>query len=171
MIHEIDNLRALCGEITAVQALASNARRGFPVEDTVAINLRFANDALGTFLLSDTAASARSWEQTSGENNAYARASRRGLLPDRRDRWIARRTDDARQALRTKGRPLVVETLRHGVIEVEDAEPLQRQLEHFCAVIRGEASPLVTLRDGLQNVRITEAITEAARTGRIVAIA
>ena len=57
------------------------------------------------------------------------------------------------------------------VIEVDDAEPLQRQLEHFCAVIRGGASPLVSLRDGLQNVRITEAITEAARTGRIVAIA
>src|SRR5437868_9262173 len=71
MIHEIGNLRAMVGEIVAVQAFASNATRGFAVEDTVAINLRFDNGALGAFLLSDTAASPKSWEQTSQENHAY----------------------------------------------------------------------------------------------------
>ena len=71
MIHEVHSLRMLCGEIVAVQAFASNAARGFVVEDTVAINLRFAGGALGTFMLSDTAASARNWEHTSRENAAY----------------------------------------------------------------------------------------------------
>ena len=47
MIHEVHNLRMLCGDIVAVQAIASHAVRGFPVEDTVTINLRFANGALG----------------------------------------------------------------------------------------------------------------------------
>ena len=32
--------------------------------------------------------------------------------------------------------------------------------------IRGEAEPLVTARHGLQNLRVTEAIAEAAKTGR-----
>ena len=71
MIHEVHNLRILCGEIVAVQAIASHAVRNFPVEDTVAINLQFASGVLGTFMLSDTAACARSWEQTSQENKSY----------------------------------------------------------------------------------------------------
>ena len=65
MIHEVHNLRMLCGEIDAMQAFSSHATRGFAVEDTVAITLRFASGALGTFILSDTAASPRIWEQTS----------------------------------------------------------------------------------------------------------
>src|ERR1700674_577409 len=71
MIHEVHNLRMLCGDIVAVQAFSSHATRGFPVEATVASHLRFANGALGSFMLSDTAACARSWEQTSQENKAY----------------------------------------------------------------------------------------------------
>jgi hypothetical protein len=39
----------MIGEIVSVQAFASNATRGFQVEDTVAIAFRFANGALGTF--------------------------------------------------------------------------------------------------------------------------
>jgi predicted dehydrogenase len=38
------------------------------------------------------------------------------------------------------------------------------------AVIRGSADPLVTARDGLQNLRVTDAILEAARTGATVKI-
>jgi predicted dehydrogenase len=47
-------------------------------------------------------------------------------------------------------------------------DPLTLQMEHFGAVIRGEARPLVTVRDGLANLRVTEAIAEAARAGSAV---
>ncbi len=168
MIHEVGNLRAMVGEIVAVQAFASNATRGFAVEDTVAINLRFANGALGTFLLSDTAASPRSWEQTSQENKATRRIRTRTATsspaPTARSRCrrCASRPTRGRRTGRGGSRS------QTSVAPLERADPLARQIEHFGAVIRGEAKPLVTARDGLQNLRVVDAIVEAAKTGRIV---
>jgi predicted dehydrogenase len=168
MIHEVHNLRMLCGEIVAVQAFSSNATRGFAVEDTVAINLRFANGALGTFMLSDTAACARSWEQTSQENKAYP------TYPDEDCYVIAgtfgslsvptmrlktyRKAED-----RSWWKPFDLD-----VAEMTRADPLALQIEHFGRVIRGEVEPIVSARDGLQNLRVTEAIVEAARSGSLV---
>ena len=48
LIHDIDNLRFIAGDIAAVQGMTSSARRGFPVEDTAALLLRFRDGALGT---------------------------------------------------------------------------------------------------------------------------
>jgi len=62
LIHDIDLLRFLMGEIESVQAASSNAVRGFAVEDTSAAVLRFANGALATLLLSDAAASPWCWD-------------------------------------------------------------------------------------------------------------
>ena len=171
MVHEIGNLRAMVGEIVAVQAMASQATRAFPVEDTVAIGLRFANGALGSFLLSDTAASPRSWEQTSQENDAYP------TYPD----------EDAYVVMGTWG-SLAVPTMRlHRYESAEDsswwkpfvtetlplvrADPLALQIDHFAAVIRGDEATLVSGRDGLQNLRVVDAITKAAASGGSVEVA
>lgn len=171
LIHEIHNLRMLCGEIVAVQAFTSHAVRGFPVEDTVAINLRFASGALGTFMLSDTAASARNWEHTSRENAAYPTyddedcyviAGTKGSLsiPTMRLKTYPSRAED-----RSWWKPFEV-----GVVGMVRADPLARQIEHFCAVMRGEVQPAVSARDGLVNLRVTEAVAEAAATGRTIDI-
>jgi predicted dehydrogenase len=171
MIHEVHNLRMLCGDVVAVQAFQSNATRGFAVEDTVAINLRFANGVLGTFMLSDTAASARSWEQTSQENKAYSSyadedcyviSGTHGSLsvPTMRLKTYARDED------RSWWKPFDVST-----VDMVRDDPLRRQIEHFCDVIQGAASPLVTAHDGLNNLRVTEAIAHAAHTGVLVELA
>ena len=164
MIHEVDDLRSMCGEIVEVQALASNAARGFAVEDTVAINLRFASGALGTFVLSDTAATARSWEQTSGENTRYA------SYPDEDCYVIAGNSGSlAVPTMRLKvysGERSWWKPFDTSVVAVQRADPLSRQLAHFCAVLRGDVAPLVSARDALQTLRVTLAIDEAARSGR-----
>lgn len=52
------------------------------------------------------------------------------------------------------------------VAELRRDDPLERQLGHFCAVIRGETAPLVTVDDGLQNLRVVQAIAAASRSGK-----
>ena len=171
MIHEVHNLRMLAGDIVAVQAFASSAARGFPVEDTVAINLRFASGVLATFLLSDTAASARSWEQTSQENRSYPSYDDEDCyvvvgtfgslgIPTMRLKTYARADD------RSWWKPFEV-----GVADMVRDDPIRLQMEHFGAVVRGETQPVVTARDGLQNLKVTEAIAEATKTGVTVNIA
>jgi predicted dehydrogenase len=171
MIHEVHNLRMLCGDITAVQAFKSHATRGFAVEDTVAINLRFANGVLGSFMLSDTAACPRSWEQTSQENPAYPSyadedcyviAGTHGSLSVPTMRLKTYPGDDER----SWWKPFEV-----GTVGLVRDDPLKHQMEHFGAVVRGEARPLVSARDGLDNLRVTEAIAEAAASGRTVELA
>jgi len=169
LIHEVDDLRMLCGEVVEVQAVASSASRGFIVEDSAAIVMRFASGALATFMLSDAAASPRSWEQTSGENPIYAHcadedcytlAGTRGSLgvPTMR--------------LRTyDGEPSWTAPFETNIVAVQRADPLARQLAHFCAVLRGEAQPRVSARDALETLRATLAIARAAATGRRIAIA
>jgi predicted dehydrogenase len=170
MIHEVGNLRSLCGEIVAVQAFTSNATRNHPVEDTAAIAMRFASGALGTFLLSDTAASDRSWEHTSGEDPRYAKAH-----TDQDDCYLVAGTFGSLaiptmrlQRYRSATDQSWHKALEKCVIALDISDPLERQIAHFADVIRGRATPLVSARDGLQNLRVVEAIVEAAKTGRVV---
>lgn len=164
LIHEIGIMRSLCGEISSVQAIASNAIRGFPVEDTVAINLQFRNGVLGTFVLSDTGASPRSWEQTSRENPVYP------TYADE-DCYSITGTQGSLDfpTLRLKSHPAgrtpswqvpMVEE----VIPVVREDPLKRQLDNFIDVILGLADPVVTAFDGAQNLKVAEAIRRSAET-------
>jgi len=168
MIHEVHNLRMLCGDIVAVQAIKSHAIRGFAVEDTVAISLQFASGALGSFLLSDVTASARNWEHTSQENKAYP-------TYEDEDCYVISGTNGTLSVptMRLKTYPNVQgrswwKPFETGVVGMVRDDPLRLQMEHFGAVIRGEALPLVTARDGLENLRVTEAITRAAESGQLV---
>lgn len=170
MIHEVHNLRILCGEIVAVQAFASHATREFAVEDTVAISLQFANGALGTFMLSDTAASARSWEQTSQENKAYPSY-------DDEDCYVVSGTRGSLSVptMRLKTYPKLEDRswwkpFESATVEMERDDPLKHQMAHFMQVIQGKAQPLVSARDGMLNLKVTQAIVQAAREGRTVQV-
>jgi predicted dehydrogenase len=161
LIHEIGLMRHFCGEIRTVFAMASNVIRGFEVEDSVAISLRFDSGALGTFLLTDTGASSKSWEMTSGENPAYPSfpdedcyhfAGTRGSLdfPSMRVRHYADGVDPS------WWRPFDLARLR-----VQRADPLARQLDHFVEVVQGRCPPRVSARDGYMNMLVVDAIARS----------
>jgi predicted dehydrogenase len=168
LIHEIGNLRTLCGEIASVHAISSSAIRGFAVEDTASINIRFVSGALGVFILSDTAASARSWEQTSRENpsypsyddeDCYVITGTRGSLaiPSMRVKFYQTSED------RSWWKPFSSERLN-----VVRDDPLECQLRNFLNVIRGREPPLVSGSDGLQNLRVIDAIFESIKSNATV---
>lgn len=168
LIHEIGLMRHLAGEIRSVAALASDAMRGFDVEDSLALSLTFSNGAVGTYLLSDTAASRKSWEMTSGENPAYPNypqqtcyhfAGTRGSMdfPSMRICYYPRESDAS------WWEPFDVDQL-----DAERSDPLVSQLAHFVDVILGSASPKVSAMDGWRNMCVVDAICRSIQTGTVV---
>lgn len=167
-IHDIDCFRFLAGEIESVQAITSSRARGFDVEDTAAVLMRFENGALGTLLLSDSVPSPYFWDTASSQalyfpaqpEDSYVIGGSRGSLAiPSLDLWAHDAGSDWRD-------PILCHRL-----PVERSSCYANQLDHFIGVIRGEVAPVVTGRDGTMTVAATLAIDRAAAEGRPVRIA
>jgi predicted dehydrogenase len=165
LIHDIDMLRFLLGEVTEVQAMDSKAVRGFEVEDTAAAVLRFASGALATVIASDATTSPWCWDMCAGEQGQYPRQNvvshqimgthgslslpDLGLWQYRGERsWHAE--------------------LTHEEARVHTADPYTLQLEHFANVIAGKAAPLCSAQDGLRTLAVTLAVHDAAVGGKTI---
>jgi predicted dehydrogenase len=162
LVHDIDSLRFICGEIVEVQASTSNKVRGFLVEDAAALLLKFANGAIGTVTVSDATPALWSWELSSGENASYPRqnqpcylfAGTKGSLAvptmqlwsyPNQDGWYA--------------------PLDRTELAAASFDPLVEQLRHFLAVIARRETPLISVEDATGTLAVVEAVREAARTG------
>jgi predicted dehydrogenase len=170
LIHEIGNFREFCGEIKKVQAITSSHIRGSVVEDSAVVNFQFENGILGSFFLSDTACSGRSWEQTTQENKSFASyvdedcyhiTGTNGSLsiPSMRIKYHTQESP-----------PSWLNLMSEKVVEFKPMDPLQEQLQHFIRVIKGIETPKVSAYDGLQNLLVVEAIYESAATGMTVTL-
>jgi predicted dehydrogenase len=169
LIHEIDNLRYICGEIDQVFALVSRQIRNFPVEDTASITLRFKNGALGTIFISDCTPSMTSWEGTTGENplmyydfgNCYNFFGTDGslLFPQMKRLYYS----DASKvgwnyAITEQGYKMVRE------------DPYVKEFSHFCRVVLGEENPRTSGEDGRRTLEVTLAIQTSGETGKPVTL-
>ncbi|QDC08673.1 Gfo/Idh/MocA family oxidoreductase [Oceanicola sp. D3] len=167
LTHEIDLLRFFVGDMTEATALLSSARRGFVIEDTAAVAFRFANGALGSFLISDAGASPWSFEAASYENPAIAGSG-----------------EDYIRIVGTEGAlafPSLTRWGRSGPGEIEWSKPLVRevgagfgridpllaQIERFAAVVAGgQDSVLCTGADGIAAMEMTLAAALSGKSGK-----
>lgn len=165
LIHDVDLLRYLCGDVASVQALESNALRRHAVEETAVILLRFRNGVLGTVTVSDVIVAPWSWELTTGENPAYPHTSetcyliggtRGSLTIPYLDLW------------HNKGASGWMEPIERQRLAVEAEDPLALQVRNFCDVIRGVAQPIVSGQEGLATLKVIAAVKQAAATGGTV---
>ena len=165
LIHDINTMVFLFGDVASVHAMDSNMIRGGKVEDTAAILLRFCSGVLGTITISDTAVAPWSWEMTSGENSAFPKTgetcyqiggTQASLALPNLTLW---RHDGPQDWLN----PINMEP-----ISVEATDPLEAQIQQFAAVIREEEAPLVSGDDGLRTLRVVEAVKRSIETGETI---
>ena len=170
LIHEIDMLRFLGGELASVSGLVSSAMRGFEVEDSAAVMLRFANGALGTILCTDAAASPWTIEQGLGESslfpysgeNAYRFVGTKGALE-----FPGLRVWSHRDAAKANWN----EPIAAVPVKTFDRDPYLEQLRHLRAVIERREAPLVSGADGARTLAATNAVHASARLGAPVDLA
>ena len=165
LVHDVDLIRHLCGEVVGVQAQAEPSRRGFDNEDVAAALITFENGAIGTITVSDSIVAPWSWELTSAEypvypvtsESAYQIGGSNGSLsiPDLR-LWT--HTGD-----RDWWTPISASSMPR-----EAADPLLNQMEHFVSVIKGEDAPLVSGREGYRTLAVVDAIQRSARSGATI---
>jgi len=162
LVHDVDLLRYLCGDVRSLVADSAPSRRGYENEELATALLTFESGALGSLSVSDAVVSPWSWEMTAKEypiypvtdQSCYQIGGTRGALsiPDL-TLW------------RHEGEPDWWQPMRQEALAYEEADPLIRQLAHFRDVILGQDQPLVSGREGLKSLQVIEAIASSAKTG------
>lgn len=169
-IHEADLMLGLFGPVDEVQAISSSLARGGRVEDTAIVLIRFRSGVLASVTITDAALTPWSFEGATGENPTIAETGvsswRIGCTAGSFEFPSLRVWTDANDGEGDWSHPLKEKPITTGKID-----PLQAQLTHFAQLIRGEtATAKVSGRDGLEALRLVEAVRIAAGTRQPVSL-
>ena len=168
LVHEVDLLRAVCGEIDRVQSAAGRLVRPFAFDDTAAVLLQYRSGALGTVVVTESTPSPWSWEASAADGMGFHHAgcdhlqfvgTAAALGFPSMTLWSYDPAD---------GEPGWLSPLHRSTIAVAVNDPYREQLAHFARVVRGSEPPRVPGCDGLRSLAVVAAVVEAARTGSAV---
>lgn len=170
LIHEVDLLRFVCGEITAVQAVTRGLGRPWDFDDTAAIVAHIEGGAVGTLFLTESTPSPWSWESSvsdgmgfhnAEQDHAHFMGSEASLSFPSLTVWTY---DEG------NGEPGWFSPLHASRAETTEADPYSRQIAHFASVVLGETEPMVSGADGLRSLAVVDAIIEAGSSGSVVEV-
>ncbi len=163
LIHDIDMLVFLLGEVRAVQGSLSSAVRGFEVEDTGSALFEFASGTQAVMTVSDTAVSPWCWDFCAGEQSQYPRQNVQShflsgtqgslSLPDLA-LW------------RYEGERHWHHEMMREQSRVHEIDVYLQQLRHFRAVAERREKPICSALDGWRTLQATLALLQAARSGQ-----
>lgn len=170
LVHDLDLMRYLNGEIESVQAMTSNKNRKLEVEDSISILVRFKNGALGTLLASDAAVSPWGWDQNTEENKTsfavspdqdcyFISGSEGALSVPNLEYWNYPKDQN-----KSWSTPLI----KNKVEPNKEEDVYIRQLTHFVDVMNGIAEPISSPQDAIHNIQLLECIELAAKEQRTV---
>lgn len=169
LVHDIDLLRYLVGEIASVQTLATPSVRGFENEDVAAMLLRFVNGAVGTITVSDSIVAPWSWEHTSREYSVYPVTFEKCYLIGGSKASLS--IPDLCLWAHEGGKQDWWAPISSTCQIKETSDPLINQIRHFADVIKGRIQPIVSGHEGLMTLRVIEAIQRSAQTGEVITVA
>lgn len=158
LIHDVDTLRWLFGEVVHVSGYGSNAVRGAARTESGGAVLGFASGVTVTIAFADTTPTPWGFEAGTGESPAIPKTGQdflRIACTGGAVEFPSLRTWTGADSWNDLPRP--TET------QIEDANPLIRQLDHFAEVIAGRASPIVSADDAMKTLDVTLQIEAATR--------
>jgi predicted dehydrogenase len=167
VIHEIDLSQRLFGPIMQVFCdlidhpnFAGLASRGQAL-------VRFKNGTQGCFIFSDGSASTASWELTTGENRGFVQHYHESCY----EFYFADGYFKFPEFRFVRGHDLdwLSPHYEHQ-IDREPDDPLENQIKHFLAVVRGEEQPKVSLEDALQSRLVMDAMFQSAASHEWVSV-
>jgi len=160
LIHEVDLLRHLVGEIVSFEAITSNNARELEVEDTAGLVLRFENGAIATLVGSDSAVSPWGWDQATEDDPTFPYHPGQPCLLIAGSRGALSVPD---MSLFTQPEPSWLAPVEATQYPIDGADAFARQLAHFADVAAGRAQPLVTAEDALRSLEIVRAASLTLR--------